>query len=203
MDTNRKEIIQIYTDERDGNKYHLISTNDRYWFNQNLNFSTENSECLNNEKENCDKYGALYSWKEAQNVCPEAWRQPEKQDFIDLFSTIANKDEKYNAAIFTFPFTWSNFNEGNQAGIFLEKNGLKHKNKFITNESFNIWINDLENPELAKHIHAYEYKNKRKENFRLTAFVHDHEKKNSIKNKRKFGVRCVIPISEFNKLSIK
>lgn len=42
-----------------------------------------------------------------------------------------------------------------------------------------------------------------KEEYKPTAFVNDHEEKNSIKNKRMLGVRCVIPIIEFNKLSIE
>lgn len=203
VNRSTKQINQIFTDQRDGHKYELVSTNDRFWFNQNLNFKTNDSECLNDEQINCEKHGRLYSWEEAQNVCPEAWRQPTKEDFVDLFSTIAIKDEIYNSAIYTFPYTWSNFNLENPAGIFMERNGLKHKKKFIPNESFNIWITDYDNPSLAKHIHAYEYRNKRKEAYRLTAFVHNHEKKNSIRYKRKFGVRCVIPISEFNKLSLK
>ena len=74
-------------------------------------------------------------------------------------------DEKYASAVYTYPFIWSNFNEENQAGIFSEKNGLKHKHKFIANTSFNIWIGDQKDTNIARHIHAYEYRNKRKDVF--------------------------------------
>ncbi len=198
-----KRVTQIFTDQRDGEKYHLISTEDRYWLNENLRFKTENSNTLDDLDSNAEKLGLLYSWKEAQEVCPDGWKQPNFQDYKDLFSSIAINDKGFIAGIYSYDYTMLEFNEENPAGINIEQNGMKHKKKYRGHQSFNIWIRNEEDPSLAQHIHGYDYRNNRKEEYRFTIFVHDHEKQNSIRYKRKFGVRCVIPISEYNKLILK
>ena len=195
-----QNITQIFTDSRDSTRYPLIASSDRYWLNANLNFKTEDSNCLDDLESNCNTLGRLYSWEEAQNVCPENWKLPTQEDFRKLFIHISSEEEGYQTAIFTFPYTFENFNKKNPAGIQINPNGMKHKKKYIANTSFNLWLRST-NEYDASHIHGYEYKIKKEKKSLLTIFPHNHEEKKSIRYKRKFGVRCVIPISEFNKLS--
>jgi len=39
----------------------------------NLNYKTDSSWCYGNKDFNCDKYGRLYKWDTAREVCPNGW----------------------------------------------------------------------------------------------------------------------------------
>ena len=197
-----QNVTQIFTDTRDNKKYPLIRSKDRYWLNANLNFETENSNCLDDKESNCETLGRLYSWKEAQDVCPDNWYLPTVKDFRNLFSPISQFESGHETGLFTFPYTWGNFNSDNPAKIKISQNGMKHKKKYLKKASFNIWLRSS-NEVVASHLHGYEYKIKKEQKKLLTIFPHNHEKKKPIQDKRKFGVRCVTPISEFNKLKFK
>jgi len=181
----------------------MLSSNDRYWLNANLNYQTEDSDCLNDIESNCKSLGRLYSWKEAQEVCPANWKLPDFQDFRELYKGIASEEIGEESGIFTLPYNWKNFNADNLGKINMNQNEMKHKKKYLINQSFNLWLRSTSDSD-ASHIHAYEsiFKKNKEKISQLSIFAHNHEKKKSIRFKRKFGVRCVIPISEFNKLSI-
>ena len=105
-------------DDRDGQSYEWTMIKNRKWFRRSMNLSTPHSEC---SREDCEKYGRLYSWLEAmdldssysdkifslsfeekQGICPEGWRVPNKYDWVSL-GGIGNvyepefyiKDQKY------------------------------------------------------------------------------------------------------------
>jgi len=196
-----QNFTQIFTDPRDGKKYPIISSNDRYWLNTNLNYKTEDSDCLDDMEDHCKSLGRLYSWKEAQSVCPTNWKLPDVQDFRNLFKEIAIEEEGFESGIFIFPYSWANFNSDNPARIKINQNGMKLKRKYLDKESFNLWLRPSTETD-ASYIHGVLFINKKEKTSCLTLFPHHDENKNSIKMKSKFGVRCVIPISEFNKLSI-
>ena len=48
--------------------------------------------CYNNDEENCNIYGGLYSWDEAMNygsgnnpdICPEGWHIPGNGEWLEL-----------------------------------------------------------------------------------------------------------------------
>jgi len=198
-----QNFTQIFTDHRDGNKYPLISTKNRYWLNANLNYHTDGSSCLDDKEENCKSLGRLYSFQEAQDVCPTNWKLPTVDDFRELFMQIAIEEKGEENGTFTFPYSWEHFNSTNLANIKINQNGMKHKKKYISHESFNLWLRTSPDND-ATHIHGYEYKikkNKQKDT-RFIIFPHRHKEKRSSHQKSKLGVRCVIPISEFNKLTI-
>lgn len=81
-----------FTDSRDGKTYKTVTykvkdkkkTREITWMAENLNFSSTNSFCVNNNVSNCSKYGRLYTWFEAKKVCPTGWRLPSDKDWYNL-----------------------------------------------------------------------------------------------------------------------
>lgn len=75
-----------FVDSRNGKNYKTVIVekffNDPFtidsliWMSENLNFETEQSLCYESKDENCEKYGRLYNWADAQKACPEGWRLP-------------------------------------------------------------------------------------------------------------------------------
>jgi uncharacterized protein (TIGR02145 family) len=51
---------------------------------ENLNYKTINSWCYNDSVSNCEKYGRLYTWEAALNVCPDKWHLPSEEEWVIL-----------------------------------------------------------------------------------------------------------------------
>jgi len=77
---------EIFTDQRDGKQYRIIRIGRQVWMAENLAFETENSWTYNDKKRFEKKYGRLYSWGEAVEVCPEGWHLPSDKEWTELFN---------------------------------------------------------------------------------------------------------------------
>ena len=57
-------------------EYKIVTIADLEWMTENLNIEVEGSCCYNNNPDNCEKFGRLYTWEGAMNACPEGWHLP-------------------------------------------------------------------------------------------------------------------------------
>jgi uncharacterized protein (TIGR02145 family) len=73
-----------YIDWRDGNSYNTVQIGNQCWFSENLNFETDYSFYYDNNSENGETYGRLYSWGAANAACPIGWHLPSDGEWTIL-----------------------------------------------------------------------------------------------------------------------
>ena len=176
-----------FIDARDGKIYEIIKTDSLWWFNENLNFETEDSDCFKNDTANCDLYGRLYSYTESNLICPDRWRLPLDHEIFTLGKQLFGLAE-YNSWV--LKLTWEDLVTKNHQGFNWIATGMKNKRRYKKLDSISYWL--LSAPGAASHVHSYQLG--KSDPPALLFFVHSHEDHNPIAKKRKFGVRCVKPI---------
>lgn len=75
-----------FTDPRDGHVYRTAEIGNYVWMSDNLAYKAS-SGCyaLNDADSNVVKYGYLYTFKVAQNVCPQGWHLPTVMEAKSLY----------------------------------------------------------------------------------------------------------------------
>jgi len=90
---NGEIISGIFKDARDEQMYKWVKIGDQKWMARNLNFLTEGgSWCYGNWSPNCNKYGRLYDWSKATDVCPIGWHLPTNDEWASLITTVGGSD---------------------------------------------------------------------------------------------------------------
>ncbi len=64
--------------------YGVTQIGTQIWMTENLNYATMASTCYENTLANCDTYGRLYTWLNAQTACPAGWHLPIEAEWITL-----------------------------------------------------------------------------------------------------------------------
>lgn len=86
----------ILLDKRNGQKYPTIQLAGRTWMAENLNYDP-GVKCwfYNDNPQNAEKCGRLYTWVAAMNACPKGWHIPTQTEwsiFVEFY-----KEKKYKA----------------------------------------------------------------------------------------------------------
>ena len=78
-----------FIDPRDGQEYRTVKLKDgKIWMAQNLNFDVgEGCHFYNDDPENEEKYGRLYTWEAAKKACPDGWRLPSDKEWKEMINS--------------------------------------------------------------------------------------------------------------------
>jgi uncharacterized protein (TIGR02145 family) len=117
-----KSDSEFFTDIRDGQSYKTIKIGEQIWFAENLNYEYYNCWCYDDNKENCKKYGLLYTWWSAEKHVPRGWRLPTEKDWDRLIDFFGGKDSVYIKFIlnqyepFKINFAGMRYSDGKYSG---------------------------------------------------------------------------------------
>lgn len=76
---------------RGGVEYETVEIHNLCWTKKNLEFKPSSGDgytCYNGDESNCSKYGMLYNYETAAEVCAGKWRLPTQQELKDLVEYI-------------------------------------------------------------------------------------------------------------------
>ncbi len=126
--TNSSNVVyqDDFEDPRDGKSYRTVKIGEQLWMVDNLNYKTDDSYCLDDDLFNCNKYGRLYTWNEAIEVCPDGWRLPTDKDFEALIAIAGGKSVAARKLKATFG--WDEDNGTDEFGFMALPSGYRFVN---------------------------------------------------------------------------
>jgi uncharacterized protein (TIGR02145 family) len=77
---------------------------------ENLNYDAEGSKCYDDKPENCSKYGRIYNWETAKEVCPNGWHLPSDEEWTKLTGYIGG--ERISGKKLKSKSNWNNDGNG-------------------------------------------------------------------------------------------
>ena len=72
--------------------HETVTIDKQTWMKYNLDKDVLGSKCYNNDSLNCEKYGRLYFWQAAIDVCPDGFRLPTDEDWTILTDYLGGAD---------------------------------------------------------------------------------------------------------------
>jgi len=110
-------VFQTLVDSRDGQEYKTVKIANRNWMAQNLAYADEGSSCVESKNGvRCSEKGRYYNEFSADDgLCPDGWRLPSKDDFVDLnkfIKDLALDTTSIFSDLFVFPKSSNRFGLG-------------------------------------------------------------------------------------------
>jgi uncharacterized protein (TIGR02145 family) len=86
FDVNEFPPRGTFTDSRDRKTYKYVTIGNQVWMAENLAYkpSSGNYWAYDDNSSNAAKYGYLYDWQTAKNVCPTGWHLPSDAEWTQL-----------------------------------------------------------------------------------------------------------------------
>ena len=100
--------------ELGGKTYKTVKINNEFWMAENLNFPIEGSYFYDNDLNNGEKHGRLYTWDAAMKACPKGWHLPSDKEWDEMLDTLGGPEEAYSKIMFD-----------GEAGLKLDFSGYK------------------------------------------------------------------------------
>lgn len=149
--TNVSEDM-FFVDSRDGQSYKYAKIGFQLWMAENLKTKKGQWNCYDDDPGNCEKYGMLYDWNTANNVCPEGWHLPMSQEWDELFTYVGGRD-KAGAALKSKE-NWINGVGVNSADFSVLPAGAMNDKKIFVNRGYSafFWSSTESKREMAEII---------------------------------------------------
>jgi len=96
IDNRSEKTTNTLHDPRDGKNYKIVQIGSQIWMAENLAYRANNG-CwtFDNIEKNAAKYGYLYNWETAQNVCPSGWHLPSDSEWEQLPEYISKQNSLF------------------------------------------------------------------------------------------------------------
>jgi uncharacterized protein (TIGR02145 family) len=115
-----------FTDSRDGKTYKTVEIGSQVWMAENLAYkpSSGNYWAYDDNQSNVAKYGYLYDWQTAKNVCPSGWHLPSLEEWKQLTKYLGGK-KKAGAKMISEAGGGQNGNGNNEIGFSALPGGMR------------------------------------------------------------------------------
>lgn len=117
-----------FVDPRDQEIYEVVPIGSQKWLGADLKFQTPNSLCYENDDDNCNRYGRLYNFDEANIACPPGWRLPSDEDWKKLETELGMKQPELDSIRI-----WRGTHEGD---LFINTLGVQFSGMGRSNRTF-------------------------------------------------------------------
>ncbi|MBS4012185.1 MAG: hypothetical protein KGZ97_00295 [Bacteroidetes bacterium] len=85
--------------ELGGKSYKTVNINNTIWMAENLNLPIENSWSYDNDLNNGEKYGRLYTWDAAIKACPKGWHLPSDLEWDEMLEKLGGPKASFKKVL--------------------------------------------------------------------------------------------------------
>lgn len=157
-------------DLRDSAEYQTITISGKTWTQDNIAYAVQGSDCFDHNPSNCAKFGRLYTYQQAQSVCPEGWRLPLASEWDELIAACGGSQlaggmlktggiSEFNIRMagirrkldFVFPGQQTGYwgkgtgKPGMVYAVFFFRSEPKAKNGFVSEDEFRLSVRCIKN----------------------------------------------------------